>query len=217
MTLEQVAGGFGDGVGKVVLVVTDDDHLQAQILAALECAGHAGHCVASVAAARGVAAARAINLALVDAQLPDGDGVILGQQLTSEHRIPFIQCADGAEPETLRRAIAAGALHVLLKPAGVAQLRWAIDVALVRARETNKLERIAQRLSADFNLKKIVSIAVGMVMERHGVEETEAFEMVVFAARARELKLADFCLQLVESRTAVGLLRTLGTVAPRQA
>lgn len=56
-----------------------------------------------------------------------------------------------------------------------------------------------------------------MVMERHGVEETEAFEMVLFAARARELKLADFCLQLVDSRMAVGLLRTLGTVVPRQA
>ncbi len=217
MTLEQVAGGFGDGVVKVVLVVTTDGQLRAEVLAALESAGHGAHGVTSVAAARGVAAARAVNLAVIDALLPDGDGVILGQQLAVEHRIPFLQCADGTEPETLQRAIAAGALQVLLKPVGVAQLRLAIDVGLVRARETNKLERVVERLSADFNLKKIVSVAVGMVMERHGVEETEAFEMVVFAARARELKLAAFCQQLVDSRTAVGLLRSLGTVVPRQA
>lgn len=217
MTLEQVAGGFSDGVEKVVLVVSNDPHLRAAALAALEPAGHRAHCVTGVAAARGVATARAVNLALVDAHLPDGDGVILGQQLASEHRIPFIQFAHCAEPETLGRAIAAGALNVLLKPAGIAPVRLAIDVALVRARETHKLERTVERLSADFDLKKVVSIAVGMAMERHGLEETEAFEMVLFAARARQLKLADFCRQFVDSRAAVGLLRGLGTVVPQQA
>ena len=215
MTLEQVAGGFGDGVEKVVLVVSSDPHLSSQILAAVETAGHRSHCVSSAAAARGVAGSRAVNLAMIDAYLPDGDGVILGQYLSQERRIPFIQFADGAEPETLRRAIAAGAFNVLLKPAGIAQVRLATDVALVRARETSKLERTVERLAADFNLKKIVSVAVGMAMERHGIEETEAFEMVLFAARARQLKLVDFCHQFVENHTAVGLLRGLGTVVPQ--
>ena len=216
MTLEQVAGGFGDGVDKVVLVVSDDPHLRATILAALGAAGHSHHVVSSAAAARGVAATRAVNLALVDAALPDGDPVILGQHLGQERRIPFLLLADDAEPEILQRAIAAGAFNVLLKPSAITQLRLAVDVALVRARETYKLERSVERLSADFNLKKIVSVAVGMAMERHGIEETEAFEMVLFAARARQLKLVDFCRQFVENHTAVGLLRGLGTVIPSQ-
>ena len=104
----------------------------------------------------------------------------------------------------------------MLKPVGIVQLRLAIDVALVRARETYKLERSVERLSAEFNLKKIVSVAVGMAMERHGIEETEAFEMLLFAARARQLKLADFCRQFVDNHTATGLLRSLGTVVPSQ-
>ena len=215
MTIEQVAGGFGDGVGKVVLVVSDDAQLSAEILAAIGPAGHRSHCVSSAAAARGVAVSRAVNLALVDATLPDGDGVLLGQHLNQERRIPFIQFAKVSEPETLRRAIAAGALNVLLKPAGIAQVRLATDLALVRARETSKLERAVERLSADFDLKKIVSVAVGMAMERHGIEETEAFEMVLFAARARQLKLADFCRQFVENHRAFGLLQGLGTVMPQ--
>ena len=216
MTLEQVAGGFGDGVEKVVLVVSNDAQLCAEILAAISPAGHRSHCVSSAAAARGVAVSRAVNLALVDATLADGDGVLLGQHLHQERRIPFIQFADGAEPETLHRAIAAGALNVLLKPAGIAQVRLATDLALVRAREISKLERAVERLSADFDLKKIVSVAVGMAMERHGIEETEAFEMVLFAARARQLKLADFCRQFVENHRAFGLLQGLGTVVPQQ-
>lgn len=216
MTLEQVAGGFGDGLEKVLLVVSNDAQLCAEIRAAIGAAGHRSHGVSSAAAARGVAVSRAVNLALIDADLPDGDGVMLGQQLHQERHIPFIQLADGSEAETLARAVAAGALNVLLKPAGIAQLRLAIDVALVRARETYKLERAVERLSADFNLKKIVSVAVGMAMERHGIEETEAFEMILFAARARQLKLADFCRQFVESHNAVGLLRSLGTVIPSQ-
>jgi response regulator NasT len=216
VTLEQVAGGFGDGVEKVVLVVSGDLQLEAEIVAAIDAAGHRSHCVSSAAAARGVAASRAVNLALIDAFLPDGDGVLLGQYLNQDRRIPFIQFADASEPETLRRAVACGALNVLLKPAGIAQIRLATDVALVRARETYKLERTVERLSVDFNLKKIVSVAVGMAMERHGIEETEAFEMLLFAARARQLKVVDFCRQFVESHTAVGLLRGLGTVVPQQ-
>ena len=216
MTLEQVAGGFSDGVEKVVLVVSDDLHLRAEILAAIEASGHRAHCVSGAAAARGVAVARAVNLALVDAHLPDGDGVILGQLLASDYHIPFLQCADGADRETLQRAIAAGAINVLLKPVGIGQLRLAIDVALVRARENYKRERTVERLSADFDLKKSVSLAVGMAMERHGLDEAEAFEMVLFAARARQLKLAEFCRQFIDSRAAVGLLRGLGTVVPQQ-
>ena len=216
MTLEQVADGFGEGVEKEVLVVSDDPQLCAEIRAAVAAAGHRNHCVSSAAAARGVAASRAVNLALVDAVLPDGDGVLLGQQLSQERRIPCLQIADGSESETLARAVAAGALNVLLKPVGIVQLRLAIDVALVRARETYKLERSVERLSAEFNLKKIVSVAVGMAMERHGIEETEAFEMLLFAARARQLKLADFCRQFVDNHTATGLLRSLGTVVPSQ-
>jgi AmiR/NasT family two-component response regulator len=217
VTLEQVVGGSSDGMQKVVLVVSNDPHLRAEILAAIEACGHRAHCVTGAAAARGVAAARVVNLALVDAHLPDGDGVMLGQQLASEYHIPFLQCADGTERETLQRAIAAGALNVLLKPVGIAQLRLAVDVALVRARENHKLERTVERLSADFNLKKIVSIAVGMAMARHGLDEAEAFEMVLFAARGRQQKLADFCRLFVDSRAAVGLLRDLGTVVPQQA
>lgn len=216
MTLEQVAGGFGDGVEKIVLVVSDDAQLCAEILAAIGPAGHRSHCVSRAAAERGVAVSRAINLALIDATLPDGDGVLLGQHLNQERRIPFVQFAEVSEPESLRRAIAAGALNVLLKTAGIAQVRLAIDLALVRAREISKLERAVERLSADFDLKKIVSVAVGMAMERHGVEETEAFEMVLFAARARQLKLADFCRQFVDNHRAFGLLQGLGTVVPRQ-
>ncbi len=216
MTLEQVAGGFGDGVEKVVLVVSDDRQLCAEIQAAIGPVGHRTHYVSSAAAARGVAVSRAVNLALVDATLPDGDGVLLGQHLSQERRIPFIQFAAVSQPEILQRAIAAGALNVLLKPAGIAQLRLATDVALVRARETSKLERTVERLSADFDMKKIVSVAVGMAMERHGIEENEAFEMVLFAARARQLKLADFCRQFVENHRACGLLQSLGTVLPQQ-
>ena len=216
MSLEQVAGGFGDGVEKVVLVVSSDPGLTAEVLAAVEPAGHRTHHVTSVAAALVLATSQVVNLAVIDAQLPDGDGVILGQQLVETHRLPFIQFACGEDAEISCRAIAAGALNVLLKPTGVTQLGLAIDVALVRAREAHRQERAVERLSLDFDRKKAVSIAIGMTMERHHVEETEAYEMLLFAARARQLKLAEFCRQFVDNHTAVGLLRGLGTVVPTQ-
>ena len=117
MTLEQVAGGFGDGVDKVVLVVCDDAHLRAEILSVLGAAGHRHHVVSSAAAARGVAASRVVNLALVDTALADGDAVVLGQHLGQDRRIPSLLLADGNDPAILRRSIAAGSFNVFLKPA----------------------------------------------------------------------------------------------------
>lgn len=215
MTLEQVAGGFGDGVEKVVLVVSAEAHTQAEIQAAVRPAGHRCHLAPGACVARGVASTRAVNLAVLDADLPDGDALLLGRQLNEEFHIPFVQLA-GNDREFQGRAIAAGALSVLLKPVGVAQLGVALDVALVRAREIYRQARLLERRSADFESRKIISVAVGMAMERHGIEEHEALEMVLLAARARQLRLADFCRQFVDSRGASGLLRNLGaTVAPR--
>lgn len=214
MTLEQVAGGFGDGVQRVVLVVSADARTVAEVQAALRPAGHGSHVVSSACAARCMAAQRAVNLAVLDATLADGDAVQLGRSLYETQRIPFVQLVD-ADQELRRRAIAAGAFNVLAKPVDAMQLGITIDVALVRAREAYKQERVLERLVAEEEVKKVVALACGMAMERHGVDEHEALEMLSFAARARQARLADFCRQFLDNHAASGLLRDLGVVAPR--
>lgn len=97
-----------------VLVVDDDfrvANLHAGIVQSL-----AGFTVAgtatSVAAARDLIAESAVDLALVDVYLPDGSGVDLVRELHCDTMV----LTAATESETVRAALAAGALAYLVKP-----------------------------------------------------------------------------------------------------
>ena len=161
MTLEHVAGGFGLGGPKVVLIVSDDTAALDTYTDAVTRAGHTARPVHTARAAHDLALTAPINLALIDACLRDEEGVILGQSLWLDHGIPFVQIAAAEETEVVRRAIAHGALQCLVKSLAVPQLKVAIEVALVQGREFARMRRTVERLSRDVELRNTVSIEIG--------------------------------------------------------
>ncbi|WP_083913359.1 response regulator transcription factor [Nocardia concava] len=97
-----------------VLVVDDDfrvANMHAGIVAALP-----GFAVAatvnSLAGARAAIAGAQVDLALVDVYLPDGSGI----ELVREVRFDAMMLTAATESETVRAALAAGALGYLVKP-----------------------------------------------------------------------------------------------------
>ena len=213
MTLEHVAGLLGVGGHRTALVATADAGLGEACEAALHGAGYHVLLCASRADALAEITARPFHLALVDADLGDGDGIVISQVLWQEHGVPCAVFTTSGDRESARRAIAAGAMQCLLKPAAPEQLAVAVELASVQGREFGKLRRAIDRRSLDFEHRNIVSMAIGMSMERFDVDENEALHMIRFAARARGEMLPEFCEQLIGSQDEIGLQRTLGTVA----
>lgn len=213
MTLEHVAGLFGAGGRRTALVATAEAALAAVCVAALQDAGYQAVVCETGADALAEIALRPFHLAFVDADLGDDDGIVVGQVLWQEHGVPCAMLTTAGDRERARRAVAAGAMQCLLKPVAPEQLAVAVDLVAVQGREFGKLRRAVDRRSLDFEHRNIVSMAIGVSMERFAVDENEALHMIRFAARARGEMLPEFCEQLIGSQDEIGLSRTLGTVA----
>ncbi len=117
-----------------VLVIDDHPLVQEGVAAALESLGHEVHVIAAADSEQGLAAAAAnpdIDLVLLDLALPgmSGLGVIgaLHQRLPS---LPVVVLSALEEPETIRNAIAAGAMGFVPKSAPTRVLIEALQQVL---------------------------------------------------------------------------------------
>jgi len=208
VSLEHVVAGVALYPAKRILVLTPDPATRASFAAAIARAGHRALALSSAAAVPHLLAETVVDLALIDTH--DDEGVVLGHALWLDHGVPFVIVVDAGEDELVRRAIAAGAVQCLARPLVAGQLELSIGVALVQAREFARLSRSVQRLSQHADHDTLVARAVGMTMERYAVDDTEAFEMLLVASRARSETLAEFCTRLLANQGQLGLKRTLG-------
>lgn len=192
-----------------ILVVEDDPGLLRFLVQALKVGGYAVASAASAADARELIAHQAIDLAIIDIGLPDADGIAFGQSLATEYRVPFIHLTGQTESEAVERAARSGAITYLIKPVSIEQLSAAVATALNRATEINKLMRSVEKLAGDFEDKKAVSIAVGIVMERFSLNDSQAFEVLRYAARSHQEKLQTLAERLVAGHGGLELLASL--------
>ncbi len=189
-----------------ILVVEDDEALLRFLEQALTRAGHHVFGAISAADAKGIAEHQAIDLAVLDVELPDGNGVELGRALIREHGIPFVQLTGKTDQDTLDAAVAAGAITYLVKPVELGQLNSAVETAIARADEVGKLLRSVDKLSEMNAKRRTISIAVGIIMERYSLRDSEAFEILRYLARSRREQMAITAETLVEGRGGLDLL-----------
>ncbi len=192
-----------------ILVVEDDPGLLRFLIQALKVSGYVAASAPSAAAAREVIEREQIDLAIIDIGLPDADGIEFGQSLATDYGIPFIHLTGQTESEAVERAARSGAITYLVKPVTIEQLAAAVATALNRATEITKLMRSVEKLSSDFEDKKSVSIAVGIVMERFGLNDDEAFEVLRYAARSHQEKLQTLAERLMAGQGGLELLASL--------
>jgi CheY-like chemotaxis protein len=119
-------------VGKPSVLVIDDD-LSCRVLAALllEVGGYRPLAVASVARALEKLDAARFDVVLTDLHMPVRSGLDLLLELrVRDHATPVVVMTGSADDELLARAADLGAVAVLPKPFGPAELRAAISAAL---------------------------------------------------------------------------------------
>ena len=192
-----------------VLVVEDDPGLLRFLTQALKVSGYGATGAVSAAAAREIIAHEHIDLAIIDIGLPDADGIALGQSLATDYGVPYIHLTGQIESAAVERAARSGAITYLVKPVSIEQLSAAVATALNRAGEITKLMRSVEKLSGDFEDKKSVSIAVGIVMERFGLTDDEAFEVLRYSARSHQEKLQTLAERLISGHGGLELMASL--------
>jgi two-component system, response regulator PdtaR len=182
-----------------ILCVDDDRLVLATLARVLRDAGYGVETVDSGAAALALAATTAFDLVVLDIRMPGLSGIETARRLREECDLPALFLSAYGERELVEQAVAEGALAYVVKPADVVQLVPAIETALARARDLKALTNARLQLEQALAGGRFTSMAIGIFMERRGLGERAAFEVLRASARKQQRKLEDYSRELVES------------------
>lgn len=118
------------------------------------------------------------DLLFIAVGLPDLDGLKASARIMESHPLPIIVLTSHQDPETVERAKEAGVMAYLLKPVREDQLRPALEVASARFREFMAVRVQNQDLQRTLEARKVTERAKGILMEREGLSEGEAFRRI---------------------------------------
>src|SRR5205809_1641808 len=115
------------------------------------------------------------DLAVLDVKMPRLDGIDAARRILSERPIPIVMLTAYGQDELVSRAVEAGVFGYLVKPFREADLLPAIQTARARHDELAALREEAESLSEALAARKAIERAKGLLMEKEGLSEADAF------------------------------------------
>lgn len=162
---------------KLRFVIADDEPLIRMDLR--EMLEEAGHEIVGEAAdgRRAIMLCRDLrpDIVLLDVKMPDIDGIAAARIITRERLATVLLLTAFSDASTVRRAEEAGVSGYLVKPVEETRLFPAVEIARARAAERRALEEEVGVLKAALGGRKVIERAKGVLMDRHGIREEEAF------------------------------------------
>src|SRR5215470_9756308 len=118
------------------------------------------------------------DLVIMDIKMPEMDGITAAETLTREKLAPVVLLTAYSDEELIERARNAGVVHYVTKPWRSSDLKPAIEIALSRFKEFRSMEAKAKNLEDQLETRKVVEKAKGVLMQKHGISEDEAFHRI---------------------------------------
>ena len=115
------------------------------------------------------------DLAILDVKMPKLDGIEAARRIMDERPIPIVMLTAYGQDELVARAVEAGVFGYLVKPFREQDLLPAIHTARARHEELAALREEAESLSEALAARKAIERAKGLLMEKEGLTEEEAF------------------------------------------
>jgi len=179
------------------LIVEDDRLVLAGLVEGLGMAGYAVTGAASGEEALQLLAQVDPQLIVMDICLPGISGIETARRILEQRQIPLIFLTAFDQRDTLHEAIALGGMTYLLKPITVKQLIPVIQSALARSRDLEALRENKQNLAHALQQSREISIAIGLLIERHGLTAEEAFDVLRREARDTRRTTADVAQDMI--------------------
>jgi len=118
------------------------------------------------------------DLVIMDIRMPDVDGIAAAGTLTQEKIAPVLLLTAFGDQELVERAKDAGVVNYIVKPLRESEVVPAIDITLARYSEYRTIEEENHTLVEKLETRKIVERAKGLLMEKQGLSEQEAFRKI---------------------------------------
>jgi AmiR/NasT family two-component response regulator len=164
-----------------ILIAEDETIIRLDLRSLLERAGFE-ICAEARDGAEAVELARAErpDLAVLDVKMPRLDGIEAARRILDERPIPIVMLTAYGQDELVSRAVEAGVFGYLVKPFREQDLLPAIRAARARHEELSALREEAESLTAEslteaLAARKSIERAKGLLMEKEGLSEQDAF------------------------------------------
>jgi response regulator NasT len=115
------------------------------------------------------------DLAILDVKMPRLDGIEAAKQMLDERPLPIVMLTAYGQDELVARAVEVGVFGYLVKPFREQDLLPAIRTARARHEELSALREEADSLAEALAARKAIERAKGLLMEKEGLTEDEAF------------------------------------------
>ncbi|OGV78057.1 MAG: hypothetical protein A3I83_08180 [Methylotenera sp. RIFCSPLOWO2_02_FULL_45_14] len=172
-----------------ILVVDDDLVVLATISMGLRQAGYQVLQVDSGELAVQICKRENPDLAILDIRMPGMSGFEVAEVLRRVSKTPFIFLSAYSDEESVQSAKELGALGYLVKPVEIRRLVPAIEIALARAEDMEKLEDINSNLVVAMEGSREIDVAIGIIMQCHRLSRADAFKTLRTYARSQRVKI----------------------------
>ena len=138
------------------------------------------------------------DVVVMDIRMPKLDGISAAEIIGKDHIAPVVLLTAFSQRELVERAGEAGALAYVVKPFTPADLIPAIEIALSRFAQIQALENEVSDLAERFETRKLVDRAKGILNDKMGLSEPDAFRWIQKASMDRRLTMQDVAKTIID-------------------
>ncbi len=134
------------------------------------------------------------DVVILDIKMPGLDGIETCRRLSRERDAAVVLLTAFSQRDLIEQARDAGALAYLVKPFSRRELVPAVEIAIARHAELKALSEHADTLAERLETRKVIDRAKGLLIDRDGLSENEAFALIqqrAMSARTTMRKVAD--------------------------
>jgi response regulator NasT len=137
------------------------------------------------------------DVVIVDMQSPDRDVLEDMARLQSETPRPIVMFVDESDSDSIQAAVRAGVSAYVVDGLRSRSVRPIVEVAIARFRAFQALREELDAARESLEERKLVERAKGILMQRRGVSEQEAYGLLRRAAMDRQQKLVEVARHLI--------------------
>ena len=180
-------------------MLVDSDPARADILA--QALGDAGHKVIAQIRDDGNLAAEVArhqpDVIVIDMEAPSRDTLEQMREIGRDQPKPIILFSDQRDPDYIRQAVQAGVSAYVVDGLSRERVMPIVEVAVARFREFQALKQELDDAKTQLADRKIIDRAKGLLMDRKGMSEDEAYRFLRKTAMSRNARLGEVARMLV--------------------
>ena len=140
------------------------------------------------------------DVVVLDIKMPGPDGIEVTRRITRERRAAVVILTAFSQRDMIDAARDAGAMAFLVKPYQTDELVPAIELALTRFREFSALEEQVADLEDRLEVRKLIDRAKGVLIDAHGLTESEAFAFIQRSAMSQRRTMREVAADVIDGR-----------------